>query len=83
MAGRVFTLQDYIEHKGGAEVAREMGVDEQTVYYWKNYKNAPRPQAAHRLIQLTNGLLSWASIYQPFVDHHTDQQLSFDFSKKA
>lgn len=80
---KVFTLQDYIEHKGPTAVARELGIDEQTVYHWRNYKTSPRPHHAHKMIQLTNGLLSWAGIYQPFVDHNNEQQIAFDFSKKA
>lgn len=80
---KVFTLQDYIEHKGGATVARELGVEEQTVSHWRILKTAPRPHHAHKMIQLTNGLLTWAGIYQPFVDHNNEAQVAFDFSKKV
>lgn len=83
MAGRLFTLQDYIEHKGAAEVAREVGVDDVAVHYWKTFQRAPRPHTAHKLIQITNGLLTWEGIYQPFVDQHNEMQLTMDFSKSA
>lgn len=75
----VFTLQLYIEHKGAATVARELGVESATVSHWKLFKAAPRPHIAAALIQQTNGLLTWEGIYQPFVDHNNENQLEFDF----
>lgn len=75
----MFTLQEYIEHKGVHQVAREMGLDASTVSAWKNFKAAPKPHHAHKLIQLTHGLLTWAGVYQPFVDHNNEAQLAFDF----
>jgi len=74
-----FTLTDYIDHKTGAQVARELGIEEQTVYYWKHKRSVPRPHTAAKLINLTGGLLTWESIYQPFVDHNIEEQLKFDF----
>ncbi len=79
---KLFTLQDYIELRTGAAIARDLGVDEQTVYFWKSKRSAPKPHTAARLIALTNGLLSWEGIYQPFVDHHVESQLEFDFGQK-
>lgn len=75
----MFTLREYIEHKGVHQVAREMGLDAATISQWKNFKAVPRPHNATKLIQLTNGLLTWASIYQPYVDHNNEAQLEFDF----
>lgn len=77
----MFTLQQYIEHKGVHQVAREMGVEAQSVSAWKNFKAVPRPHHGARLIELTNGLLTWASIYQPFVEHNNEKQLEFDFGQ--
>lgn len=74
----LFTLRQYIEHKGGAQLARELGIDEQTVYFWKAMKTAPRPLIAHTLILTTNGLLTWEGIYQPYVDFNIDKQLKFE-----
>lgn len=78
----MFTLQQYIEHKGVAVVSRELDADIATVSQWKLFKSAPRPHTAAKLIALTNGLLTWASIYQPYVDHNNEQQLAFDFGDK-
>lgn len=76
-----FTLQDYIAHKGVATVAKELGCDTQTVYYWKDLKTAPRPAVASKLIELSGGLLSFESIYGPFVKKCKDGQLSFEMEE--
>lgn len=75
----MFTLLSYIHHKGAATVARELGVTEMTVSHWNAYRSAPTPHNAAKLIQLTNGLLTWESIYQPFVDHNNERQIEMDF----
>lgn len=77
----MFTLQMYIEHKGVLQVARELGVEGAAVSAWKAYKTAPRPHLASLLIQMTNGLLTWEGIYQPFIDHNNEKQLEFDFAE--
>jgi hypothetical protein len=79
----LFTLNMYIEHKGVLQVARELGVEGAAVSAWKSYKTAPRPHLAHLLIQMTNGLLSWEGIYQPFVDHNNEKQIEMDFGKEG
>lgn len=70
----MFTLQEYIEHKGVNQVAREVGVESATVSNWKLLKASPRPHVAHLLITMTNRLLTWEGIYQPFVDHNNEDQ---------
>jgi hypothetical protein len=75
----MFTLQNYIVAKGAPVVAKEMGVEEATVSAWKLFKSAPRPHLASALVRMTNGLLTWEGIYQPFVDHNNEKQLEFDF----
>lgn len=72
---KVFTLREYIEHKGVNQVAREVGVEGAAVSKWFNLKGTPRPHLAHLLIRMTNGLLSWEGIYQPFVDANNEDQL--------
>lgn len=71
----MFTLKEYIEIKGVNQVARECGVEPATVTAWKSFKSSPRPHVAHLLIRTTNDLLTWESIYQPFVDHNNENQL--------
>jgi hypothetical protein len=76
---KMFTLQDYIEHRGATVVARDLSVDEQTVYFWKHKRSAPKPVTAEKLISLSGGLLTWAGIYQPYCDANNIKQLSFDY----
>lgn len=78
----MFTLQMYIEHKGPAKVAEELGLELMTILHWKNFKHAPKPHSAAKLIELTNGLLTWESIYKPFVDNNNEKQLELDFGNK-
>jgi hypothetical protein len=75
---KIFTLQQYIGHKGVNQVAREVGVEGTAVSRWFNLKAAPRPHLAHLLIQMTNGLLTWEGIYQPFVDANNEDQLEMN-----
>jgi hypothetical protein len=74
------TLKDYVNAIGKAKLAEQLGITEEAIYYWTRYINAPRPHVAFRLIQISNGLLTWEKIYQPFVDNNVESQTSFDFS---
>lgn len=62
-------LVTYIQGLGAPKVARAIGVEVATVYYWAQYKTCPRPIQAAKLIEISLGLLSWESIYQPYIDH--------------
>jgi transposase-like protein len=77
----MFTLQMYIEHKGVNQVAREVGVEPTAVSAWKSFKSAPRPHLASLLIEMTNGLLTWESVYQPYVDHNNEKQIEMDLGE--
>lgn len=63
----MFTLAKYIEHKGIGQVAKDAGVTEAAVSQWKRMVAVPRPELAGLLIEQTNGLLSYESIYAPYV----------------
>lgn len=78
---KLFTLQDYIMHKGVTKVAEEVGCDRQAVYQWKELSTAPRPAVAAKLIELSGGLLSFEGIYRPFVEHQKIEQLSFEMGE--
>ncbi len=75
----MLSLKEYIDHKGVMNVAREVDVEPSTVSHWKALKAVPRPHTAAKLIELNNNLLSWESIYKPFVDHNNESQLIIDF----
>lgn len=73
----MFTLQEFIEHKGVNQVARDAGVESTTVSHWKSFRSAPRPHVAYKLIQMTSGLLTWEGIYMPYLNHNNEDQLNF------
>lgn len=77
------TLPQYIEIKGVPVVAAELGVEAQTVHYWKAFRSAPKPHTAAKLVALTNGLLTFESIYKPYVEHNAQEQLEFDFMTES
>jgi hypothetical protein len=79
----MYTLKNYIDHKGAATVSREMGVSETTISFWYHFKTSPRPHQASKLITLTNNILTWEGIYQPFVDHNNESQVEMDFGEKG
>ena len=73
----MFTLQQYIEHIGVNELARQLRIEGTTVSYWKHFRSAPKVHTAYALIKKTGGLLTWEGIYQPFVDNNNEDQLNF------
>jgi len=77
------TLVEYIEFMGAVKVAEQTDVDPASVYYWKQLKTAPSPHNAWKLIKDSNGILTWAGIYQPFVDNLEQKQLEFDLKDEA
>jgi DNA-binding XRE family transcriptional regulator len=62
------TFQQYIEAIGMQKLAETLGITRQNVHHWHICKQAPRPEMAYRLIALSNGLLSWEKIYQPYIE---------------
>jgi len=79
---QMFTLSEYIERKTVAQVSRDLGVDSSTVSQWKALIASPRPHTAYKLIQQTNNLLTWESIYLPYVERDLKSQLELDFTAK-
>lgn len=63
-------LQEFIDSIGQPQIAEMMKVTTQTVSNWRTYKVAPPPLEAFKLIEISHGALSWASIYDPFIDSY-------------
>ncbi len=63
------TLQEFIDSVGQPTLAEKLNISSTTVSTWRTYKVAPPPIEAFKLIQLSHGALSWASIYDPFIDN--------------
>lgn len=61
-------INDYIKKTGKAVINRDLGIPISTLSKWQRLQKAPRPLSAARLIEYSDGLLSWSSIYQPYIE---------------
>ncbi len=68
------TLREFIEQIGPNELAMRLNVSKQTVSFWFNFQTAPKPMTAAQIIELSYGLVSWESIYKPYVDMNTGEK---------
>lgn len=64
------TLQEFIDSVGQPTIAEKLNISTTTVSTWRTYRIAPPPLVAFKLIELSHGALSWASIYDPFIDSY-------------
>ena len=69
------TLSEYIQVVGIDEVANEIGASFSTVKAWRYYSRVPRVKQAKILIQISNGILNWESIYGLVTDTNTDRAI--------
>ncbi len=65
---KTLTLREFIEHLGAGKLAMQLNVSRQAVAQWANFKAAPKPATAAEIIELSYGLVTWESIYQPYVN---------------
>lgn len=56
------TLPDWIDHQGVPTVARLLGVNPNTVRYWKWGVNLPRPEQMRAIKKLTKGVVGYEEI---------------------
>ena len=80
---RKFTLMDYIDIKGAPTVAAELGVSHASVCNWRRGDFAPSAMHAQKLIEQSNGVLSFDTIFTPYIEaqgkrKEEGKQLSFD-----
>ena len=60
------SLQQYISILGKKEVAEITGLDWHVVNKWSNMSRRPSTEAAWKLIQHSNGVLDFNSIFEPY-----------------
>lgn len=68
------TLREFIDQIGPNKLAMTLNVSKQTVSLWYNLATAPKPLTAAQIIELSYGLVSWESIYKPYVDMNTGEK---------
>jgi hypothetical protein len=57
------TLAEWVECYGKADLARDIGVTWAAVDRWTSGIHYPKPEHAHRIIELSNGILTLEDIY--------------------
>lgn len=80
MGRKGISLEEYIRIKTITGVAKDINVSKASVSHWVQYYSSPRPVVAAKLIETSNGLLTWASIYQPYINQIKSKQLEFQFN---
>lgn len=63
----VLTLSDYIKKQGATKLSKDLERPLRTIQNWQYMKRMPEPANAALLIDHANGVLTWESIYKPFV----------------
>ncbi len=73
-------LVDYIKDIGPTKFAEMVGISTSQVWKYSTYAEAPRPQIACKIKELTHGLVDYSDIYDPYFAHHSvdASQTSFD-----
>ena len=63
MSGIKMTLAEYIKEIGEQKVADLVDVSRTTTKSWRYFVRTPKVKQAKKLINISNGLLDWESIY--------------------
>ena len=63
----MITLVEYLETVSSTKLAKTVGVSYDTVNKWGLLKAAPKPDVAFKLIELSQGALSFDTIFMPYV----------------
>lgn len=58
-------LRTYLKAAGDETVAARIGVKPRTVASWRRGERMPRPDQARRLVDLSDGALTWSDVYAP------------------
>lgn len=61
-------FEQWINQVGPTKVAALVDVSMDTVYQWRRGETSPKVMTAHKLIELSHGVLSWEIIYTHYVN---------------
>jgi DNA-binding transcriptional regulator YdaS (Cro superfamily) len=56
-------LKTYLKQMGDSEAARLFGVKPRTILSWRRGERRPRPSQAARIVEVTQGEVSYEGIY--------------------
>lgn len=65
----MLTLPEFIALYGARGLSETLDIKLATVRNWIYFNAIPCPQSAYKLIKYSEGLLTWESIYLPFVEY--------------
>jgi len=65
------TLSHWIEKEGAVKVALLLGVTDANVRSWRARKTLPRPALMHDIQKLSGGKVTYATMIDPFINHHS------------
>ena len=75
-------LIEWLEAMGNKKIMELLGVSIETIYQWKRADTSPKVMMAHKIVELSNGLVNWRSVYAPYVRRRTEKdpnQINMNF----
>lgn len=63
-------LNIYIDEVGVKKFASLTGISEGQIYKYQRLESIPEPETARRIKTVTNGIVDYADMYDPFFDSH-------------
>ena len=62
-------LAIFIQRTSDAHAAQLFQVSERTASSWRRLERAPSPMQSQKIIELTEGRVTWEGIYMPYVKY--------------
>lgn len=66
-------LIEWLEAMGNKKVMALLGVSIETIYQWKRGDTSPKVMTAHKIVSSTGGIVTWESVYAPYVEKRTQK----------
>lgn len=66
-------LNEWLTVMGTSKSAELLKVSTVTICQWKKVETSPKVMMAHKIIKLSNGLVTWESVYAPYVKARTNK----------
>ena len=77
-------LIEWLTLMGTTKVAGLLGVSTVTICQWKKAETSPQVMMADKIIALSNGLVTWESVYAPYVSARKNKdpnQIDMNFKR--
>jgi len=67
-------LIEWIQLIRVAKAAEILGVTKATLSQWKMAQTSPQVMMAHKVVELSHGLVDWEGVYKPYVKARLAEQ---------